>query len=108
MNEQRLNYDIFFFIAIGKFVYGFRTGLLDQTLTDENRKFYESIKIVMAGSFKLSLSKWMKYIYWRTYKEFKNGMRDWYEIGLKHTKTVTDLVKAAKKTGKDLDEDLGT
>ena len=49
----------------------------------------------------------MKYIYRKKYKELKDGMKDWYKIGLKHTKKVMDLVKTAEKSGTDLDEHLG-
>jgi len=48
--------------SIGKFVYGYRTGLLDQPLIDENRRFYESIKVILRHSATLSRAKWMKYI----------------------------------------------
>ena len=98
---------IFMLLAIGKFTYGFRTGLLDQSLTEENKRFYEGIKVVLTNSMLLSRSTWMKYFYWKKYKELKEGMRDWYKIGLKHTKTVMDLVRTAEKLGKDLDERFG-
>ena len=55
----------------------------------------------------LSRSKWMKYIYRKKYNDLKDGVRNWYKIGMKHTKTVVDLVEAAGKTGKALDENIG-
>ena len=88
-------------------MYGYRTGLLDETLSDENRKFYEGIKVVLTNSLVLSRSKWMKYISWKKYRDFKEGMKNWYISGTKHTKQVIDLVKSADKTGKDLDQNLG-
>ena len=98
---------VFFFLAIGKFVYGFRTGLLDHSLTGENRRFYEAIKVALTNSMFLSRSKWMKYAYRKKYNDFKDGMREWYKIGLKHTKTVLDLIEAAEKSGKVLEENIG-
>ena len=88
-------------------MYGFGTGLLDQRLTEENKRFYESIKVALTNSFFLSRSKFLKYIYRKKYRELKDGMRDWHNIGLKHTKTVLDSVDIAEKTGKELDENLG-
>ena len=81
--------------------------MLDQTLTDENKRFYEGIKVVLSNSMKLSLSPWMKYFTRNAYTELRQGMKDWYTIGMKHTKTVMDLVKNAEKTGNSLDENIG-
>ena len=92
---------------MGKFVFGFRTGLLDQTLTEENKRFYKGMKGVLSNSIFLSRSKWMKYIFPKKYKELKEGMRDWYNIGVKHINKVAELVKAADKSGKELDEHIG-
>jgi len=92
--------------SIGKFLYGFRTGLLDQTLTDENKRFYEGIKVVLSNSMHLSLSPLMKYVKRKAYADFKKGMKDWYLTGMKHTKAVKELVKNADKMGKSLDEDI--
>ena len=96
-----------FLLAIGKFVYGFRTGLLDQTLTAENKQFYEGIKVVLSNSLHLSFSPWMKYVNRKAYTELRAGMKDWYSIGMKHTKTVMDRVKSAEEKGKSLDENIG-
>jgi len=90
----------------GRFIYGFRTGLLEQTLTDDNKRFYEGIKVVLGNSMHLSRSKWMKYIDRKAYTGLQQGMKDWYTVGMKHSKTVMDLVEDAEKTGKSLDENI--
>ena len=81
--------------------------MLDQTLTDENKRFYEGIKVVLSNSMHLSLSPLMKYVKRKAYADFKKGMKDWYLTGMKHTKAVKELVKNADKMGKSLDEDIG-
>ena len=96
-----------FILAIGKFVYGFRTGLLDAAITDESKRFYEAIKVVLSNSVTLSRSKWIKYLNRKVYNELKYGMKDWYINGVQQTKRVMDLVQNAEKMGKDLDESIG-
>ena len=81
--------------------------MLDETLSDENRKFYEGIKVVLTNTMALSRSSWMKYISRKKYRDFKEGMKNWYMIGTKHTKQVMDLVRSADNAGKELDENLG-
>ena len=76
-------------------------------MTDENRKFYEGIKIALTSSFKLSRANWLKYVYRKTYKDLQDGMRNWHQIGLKHMKKVVDSLKTAEETGNDLDEHIG-
>ena len=98
---------IAFLPAIGKFVYGFRTGLLDQTLTDENKRFYEGIKIVLTNAIFLSRAKWLKYIFWKAYADLNKGMKDWHAIGMKNTKKVMEQVKNAEEMGKTLEDSIG-
>jgi len=92
--------------SIGKFVYGFRTGLLDQTLTDENKRFYEGIKIVLTNAIFLSRAKWLKYIFWKAYADLNKGMKDWHAIGMKNTKKVMEQVKNAEEMGKTLEDSI--
>ena len=94
-------------LAIGKFVYGYRTGLLDQPLTDDNKRFYECIKVILRHSTTLSRSKWMKYINRKAYTELKHGMKNCYSIGVQQIKNMMDLVKTAEESGKDLDDSIG-
>ena len=96
-----------FLPAIGKFVYGFRTGLLDQTLTDENKRFYEGVKIVLTNAIFLSRAKWLKYIFWKTHADLNKGMKDWHTTGMKNTEKVMELVKNAEETGTTLDDSIG-
>ena len=96
-----------FLLAIGKFVYGYRTGFLDQPMTDENKRFYEGIKVILRHSTTLSRSKWMKYINRRAYTELKHGMKNCYSNGVQQVKKVMDLVKNAEKSDKDLDDSIG-
>ena len=64
--------------------------------------------MVLGNSMHLSRSKWMKYIDRKAYNGLQQGMKDWYTIGMKHTEKVMELVKDAEKTGKSLDENIGT
>ena len=106
VSHSQSNMDIFI-LAIGKFVYGFRTGLLDAAITDESKRFYEAIKVVLSNSVTLSRSKWIKYLNRKVYNELKYGMKNWYNNGVQQTKRVMDLVQNAEKMGKDLDESIG-
>ena len=81
--------------------------MLDRTLTDEQKRFYEGVKVALTYSVALTRSKWMKYVSWKKLRDFKEGMKNWYMIGTKHAEQVMDLVTSAEKSGKELDEDLG-
>ena len=96
-----------FFLAIGKFVYGIRTGYLDATLTEENKKSYEGIKIVMRNSLALSQTKWLKHINRKAYADFKQGLNEWRIVARKRMETVVGLVRNAQKMGETLDDDIG-
>ena len=100
-------YYLVFFSAIGKFIYGTRTGLLDAKLTGESKRFYEGISVVLTNSMFLSKTKWLKYIYRSKYKEFKDGFAAWYGIGFNRTKSLMEHVKKASEAGQDLDENMG-
>jgi len=92
--------------SIGKFVYGIRTGYLDATLTEENRKSYEGIKIVMRNSLALSQTKWLKHINRKAYADFKQGLKEWRIVARKRMETVVGLVRNVQKMGETLDDDI--
>ena len=96
-----------FFLAVGKFVYGLRTGFLDATLTEENRRSYEGIKVVVRNSLLLSQAKWLRHINRKAYADFRQGLQEGWTVARKRAQTVVDLVRNAQKMGKPLDDDIG-
>ena len=89
-------------------MYGLRTGLLDDEISEATKNLYQAITMVLQNSLLLSRHKLMKRIYRSKYKELKDGLFTWYNDGTMHAKAVMDHFKECEKTGAEPDPDIGT